>query len=719
MEFKPLWSKGEINGEIIVFVKEDNLVTAHLTFKNPTNVHIYTRNGYSLEYGKDYTLDGNTVVLHNLDLPYFQSDWLRNENVPSNLPNENALYKIEGCLLVEPYYMRDMQLLADYTYEIQPFFPIFSDNLQLSRTYQKLTKEKKLKIALFGDSISNGANSSWSMKIQGDYTHWFSKCLQQIEKSYGAEISFVNFSRSGYGTDWAKTVVKEKFAEGDIDLAVIAFGMNDGAADMSVKNFTENIRALILAIKEIRKETEFILVATPEPNSLCPSVYKQQKNYIYGLRTLEGNGIAVLDMTKIFAFLASKKAYCEISGNNLNHPNDFGYRFYTDAFTELFLTLKAKNENRLNWSQYLRSAHFESVSIVGLPSNVYAGYLHTVIKQDNHKTFVFIGFPEKVNKKTPAVILAHGAGGNAYVKWVQEWAKRGYIALSVDLNNKHFTNEGLEIPQENKDAGTYRVGSFASVGKDAYKSWTYYAVAQLITAQSYLRELPFVDKEKIGLVGISWGGVVSLLALGVDKRFAAGAIIYSAGFITEDLLGQEKKLYEDWEKKIFYDTYFDPKNYLQGVKIPILFNAGLNDAAFSPFSRQRTYNFLKGKVELAVIPDLYHDNESNFENKNVFAFMDDQFFGTQKRCPLPVTIRERRMKIKVPKGLTSLTYLHTDGIGDPHQIIWKEEKLNITEDDLEVIVDKDEKYAMVVAYYGDGLYTSSDIFNLEKSEIIL
>ena len=613
--------------------------------------------------------------------------------------------------------MREMQLLADYTYEIEPFFPFFSDDLQLPRTYQKLAKEKKLKIALFGDSISNAANSSWSMKIQGDYTHWFNECLQQVEKAYGAEVSLVNFSRSGYGTDWAKTVVKEKFSEEDIDLAVIAFGMNDGAADMSVKTFTENIRELITDIREIRKETEFILVATPEPNSFCSSVYKEQKNYIVGLRTLEEVGVAVLDMTAVFAFLVSKKTYCEISGNNLNHPNDYGYRFYTDAFTELFLTLKAKNENRLDWSEYMRSVHFEHANLTSLPSNIYAGYLHTKIKNDNHKTFVFVGFPEQVNKKNPAVVLAHGAGGNAYLKWVQEWTRRGYIALSVDLSNKHFTNESLEQPQENKDAGAYRVGSFASVGKDAYQSWTYYAVAQLVAAQSYLREISLVDKEKIGLVGISWGGVASLLALGVDKRFAAGAIIYSAGFITDDLLGQEKKLYEDWEKKIFYDTYFDPANYLHGVDVPVLFNAGLKDAAFSPFSRQRTYNLLKGKVELAVIPDLYHDNESNFENKNVFAFMDDQFFGTQKRVPLTVLLKERHIKIKALKGLTALTYLCTDGIGDPHQLVWREKKLEIKED-LEVVVDRDVKYVMVVAYYGDGLYTSSDIFNFKKSDIV-
>ena len=130
MQFNPIWSAGKISEEIVVFVKEDNLITAHLTFKNPTDVRLYTRNGYVLKQGEDYTLEGNTIILHNLELPYFEGEWLRNENVPTDLPNENTLYKINGCLLIEPYYLRDMQVLADYTYEIEPFISFCSDDLQ-------------------------------------------------------------------------------------------------------------------------------------------------------------------------------------------------------------------------------------------------------------------------------------------------------------------------------------------------------------------------------------------------------------------------------------------------------------------------------------------------------------------------------------------------------------------------------------------------------------
>ena len=68
----------------------------------------------------------------------------------------------------------------------------------------------------------------------------------------------------------------------------------------------------------------------------CKAVYKEQINYANGLRALEGQGITLVNMTEVFTRLLKRKRYCEISGNNLNHPNDFGYRFYTDAFKLLF-----------------------------------------------------------------------------------------------------------------------------------------------------------------------------------------------------------------------------------------------------------------------------------------------------------------------------------------------------------------------------------------------
>lgn len=341
-KFKAFWESSDIKEEILVFVEENGVISATLAFDNPQNVVLRDRTGRTFEKDKDYLQRGNKVIVISEDVPYLKAEWLKNENVPRELPNENEMYHIEGCLLIDPRYLRDMQLFADYSTDKKCDLKIVSDVINLSQTERLLKEEKKIKIALFGDSISNAANSSFEMGFSGA-EHWISPVIEYMQTETGASVAFRNVSRSGYGTEWALEAVDEKFAEQNVDLTIIAFGMNDGSADMSVDTFVQNVSKLIDAIKRYNSKTEFVLVATPLPNENCSAVYKEQIHYISGLRTLEGQGVTVVNMTEVFSWLLKRKRYCEISGNNLNHPNDFGYRFYTDAFKLLFYKILNKD----------------------------------------------------------------------------------------------------------------------------------------------------------------------------------------------------------------------------------------------------------------------------------------------------------------------------------------------------------------------------------------
>ena len=698
--------------EILVFAEEHGVITAGLAFDGPKNVVLKDRKGNKLSEGIDYVISDNRVELLNRSFPYYREGWLQNQNVPQEIPSENLQYGIEGCLLLDPVYMRETQFLASYDCERTKLPKSVSDVLCLPITYQKLRNQKRLKVVLFGDSISNAANSSWELGWEG-YEHWCVAALKEIERIYGATIEFENVSLSGSGTEWAKEAVTEKFSGQDADLAIIAFGMNDAPDGMSVEKFTQNISEIMERIKALKSDTEYILISTPVPNKDCAYVYKEQEHYVRGLRMLEDTGITVLDMTTVFLWMLRRKRYCEISGNNLNHPNDFGYMFYTDALKELFVSLKMKMENRLDWSSYFEKPEFEPVDFSNLPRNLQGGYLKTTVHNLSRKTFVWLGIPEEDNESYPAVVLAHGAGGNAFLEWVQNWVARGYIAIAVDLNGTHFTDGDIVNRKCNQSAGHIGVGSFDCVGKDPYDSWTYYGVAQLLAAHSYLRSLKQTDRDRTGIVGISWGGVLSLITIGVDKRFSAASIIYSAGFITDDLLGQETGLFEKREAKDFYDTWFDPSNYLLGVDIPVLFHAGLNDGAFSPFQRQRTYHLLKSIPALAVKQELYHDNVSNFENDNVFSFMDDCFWNTRKRERIDAELTAGMLKLHFRREYHSAEVLYTDGIGDEHKLCWKRRSVIFKNGEAFISVPEEARFITAVVYYGAGLYTSSELFDVD------
>jgi dipeptidyl aminopeptidase/acylaminoacyl peptidase len=49
------------------------------------------------------------------------------------------------------------------------------------------------------------------------------------------------------------------------------------------------------------------------------------------------------------------------------------------------------------------------------------------------RVFAYYAQPEKVDGKLPAMVLVHGGGGKAFAEWAQLWAKRGYVALAMDL----------------------------------------------------------------------------------------------------------------------------------------------------------------------------------------------------------------------------------------------------------------------------------------------
>lgn len=705
-----------IENETVVFTENNGVISGNLAFDNPKNLRLFTRGGAQLEEKRDFLLSGGKIILKNEKLPHLKKEWLLNKNVPESIPTENERYGIEGCMLVSPEYLRTLHVLASYDCDKTLIPQSLPEEVKLPLTRKKLFENKKLTVALYGDSVCNAANSSWEMGF-GGYEHWFKTAISRAEELFGAKIEFLNFSRSGYGTEWGISAVSEKFSGVEFDLVVLGLGGNDAAAGMPCEKYLENLNKIIGGIRGINPAAEFILLSPTPQNPACTQIYdgKLLSDYVAAQRTLICSGVSAVDLSGVFCFLNGRKNYCEFSGNNLNHPNDFWYGFYSDAFAELFYKLKIQGENapdKLDWSEYFAAPGFESAEFSALPKNIRGGYIKIKIKGKEIKTFAFIGKPEGEGI-FPAVVLAHGAGGNAFYEWVKEWTDRGYVAVAVDLGCYHFTDDDIENRKENPSAAGFSIGGFAHILKDPRDSWIYYSVANIIAAHSYLISLPYVDACKTGLAGISWGGVVSLTALGIDNRFAAGAIIYSAGFITEDLLGQETGIFVSAEKKEFYDKYYDPRSYVSGVNSRVLMQAGLNDAAFSPFSRKRTYSLFAESPELAVIPDLYHDNVSNFKNKNVYAFMGDALKGDNSRVHLSANIEGGELNVTAEGNAERAEFLYTDGVGDPHKLVWKVKKAEFSSGKASEKLPVGAKYVMLTAYYGDGLYTSTDIFEIK------
>lgn len=269
-------------------------------------------------------------------------------------------------------------------------------------------------------------------------------------------------------------------------------------------------------------------------------------------------------------------------------------------------------------------------------------YENAAFNGEQTQVFAWLGIPNGVNGKVPAVVLVHGGGGTAFRYWANLWLKRGYAVLAMD--------HGGGIPQNNGDSGAdksipHSKGGpklqklFASAMLPAQEQWAYHAVSAIIRANSLLRTIPEVDSGKIGLVGISWGGVAGEIALGIDYRFQYGVIVYANGFLYENSLWKdtEFRTVSDAEVKR-WTALWDPSNYLGKSNLPILFVNGATDQCFRPDVWQKTYRLIApGNRNLVYRAFMAHGHPPAGDPEEIAAFANSMTKSTE---PLPRIISQ-------------------------------------------------------------------------------
>jgi acyl-CoA thioesterase I len=68
----------------------------------------------------------------------------------------------------------------------------------------------------------------------------------------------------------------------------------------------------------------------PNPDA-DPRVMPRFAAYRDALARLSGRGVVLADVTTLWTQLLVRKTYYDVTGNGLNHPNDFGHRLYAQV----------------------------------------------------------------------------------------------------------------------------------------------------------------------------------------------------------------------------------------------------------------------------------------------------------------------------------------------------------------------------------------------------
>jgi dienelactone hydrolase len=249
----------------------------------------------------------------------------------------------------------------------------------------------------------------------------------------------------------------------------------------------------------------------------------------------------------------------------------------------------------------LRPLFFDGLPYRGHPTRVFAWY----------------GVPTDRVGKVPAMVLVHGGGGTAFKEWVRKWNAHGFAAISIAVEGQTDQKEADgRTWKRHAWAGPARDGIYGDGAQPLADQWMYHAVADTVLAQSLLRSFPEVDTGSIGLMGISWGGVVASTVVGIDTRFAFAIPTYGCGALDRAAEPYERAL----EDNASYGLVWEPALRLSRATMPILWLTWLRDSHFPLDAQQASYRAAAGPRMVAVLPDMRHGHSAGWNPPESYTF---------------------------------------------------------------------------------------------------
>jgi len=294
------------------------------------------------------------------------------------------------------------------------------------------------------------------------------------------------------------------------------------------------------------------------------------------------------------------------------------------------------------------------------------------------RIFSYYGTP-RGNGPFPAVVLVHGGGGSAYKAWVKKWNEAGFAAISIAVEGQTGTQINKRPPNKWKQhqwSGPQRSAIYADSDKPMSEQWMFHATSAVIKAHNLLRSFDEINKDRIGLSGISWGGVITATVIGFDQRFAFAIPIYGSGFLAE----MENQYRQALHDNLTYKEIWEPALRITKFKKPTFWLTGLKETHFSLDAQANTYQLLSGKQVRSIQPDLKHNHVAGWTPKEPYEFAkavvnEQLLLRFEKHKVIEETVS---IKVKVPSKtgntkheLSSASLYYTNDVGHTFKRNWQ------------------------------------------------
>ncbi len=337
---KPIWYPGIMYHETALLVGEED--AAPLIYE-PERILSVRDYGLNIEYkeGVDYAVEGKKIRrLPGSSMPFFEFDEyyrktpdsievrLNADLLPANEKESRYLKYGEGDTFTK------QQIAVTYVHKdawkgIKPT----GRPQNLSDAIRKI-KDGKAKIEFFGDSITVGCNASGTIYGGNNPPYcesWPEMVVRYLQDKYGVELEVTNTAIGGTTTRQGADRFEKDVLSYAPDLLIIGYGMNDPGT--SLEEYKGMIGQMIGQYRQKVADGNVILISPMLPNvetNWC--VLQPQFEKVLAELAEENNFCALAPMTSLHRdILKAGKRYRDMTGNNVNHPNDFIIRVYAQA----------------------------------------------------------------------------------------------------------------------------------------------------------------------------------------------------------------------------------------------------------------------------------------------------------------------------------------------------------------------------------------------------
>ena len=221
--------------------------------------------------------------------------------------------------------------------------------------------------------------------------------------------------------------------------------------------------------------------------------------------------------------------------------------------------------------------------------------------------------PANYDGKCPAILIVPGAGCRSRAGYYTE-AEKGFVTFEVGIHGIPTVMKDERIYETLKNGSLLNYPSANVDDKDNY----YYkrVFVSCARAVDFLASLDFVDAERIGVMGGSQGGALTITTAYLNPQVKCGAAFYPAMC---DLTGYLYNQGNAWpylfknkalatKERLETVKYYDVVNFARSLNssLPMWVSYGYNDLVVCPTSIQGAINEMPQQPELLVVPQSRH-----------------------------------------------------------------------------------------------------------------